>query len=395
MVADPEPNTATPMRYLLDATHSGEQAQRAAAERSISRVYWLSQRDSGLGWIGEQGRPPLPTPANARRAWQAAQPIVLPGLVAAALPAQQRHIAEAATLMQAVLDGADCEALLLKEPYAGRLAPRFDLLTSSYDEGDPQEIVKIEFDVIADETIVAENLWVKLSWLSYEEQDASLRFRFSFGLENYEDVAADPERQAHAAALTEAIFPESAVISTNRELRAFLLDVLQTKDLAYVERIVYFNAPEGGAQFHHDVERGHAGVVYAQLSGRTAWLALSTTQLLEALQRFLARPDADQALESSGADRSIREPLFRLAADRDALAELLSSRDNDAVEFLINRVPAFTRQLIDSGHGYILHPGDVILLPQHDAAHCSWHAVYCLDDVAGEGLSFAMRHAPR
>ena len=55
--------------------------------------------------------------------------------------------------------------------------------------------------------------------------------------------------------------------------------------------------------------------------------------------------------------------------------------------------PAFIRSLIDRGHGYIINPGDIILLPQHDADHCSWHAVYCLDDSPGEALSFAVRRA--
>jgi len=357
-------------------------------------VFWLSQRDSRLGWIGEPHRPPLPAVDVARHAWQAARPILLPGLVADAIAPHQHHIAQAAALLQAILDGADCEELLLQEPYAGRLSPRFELLSSSYDEGDPQEIVKLEFDVMEDDAIIAENLWVKLSWLSYEEHDASLRFRFSFGMENFEDVAADPERQAYAAALTEAIFPESAVISANPRLHDYMRDLLRSGSLAYVERIVYFNAPEGGAQFHHDVERGHAGVVFAQLSGRSAWLALSTEQLLDAVQAFLVQPGAGKSLSKSIAREQDRRQLTELAGDRAALADCLNSRDNDLLEQLINRTPDFIRHLLECGHGYILNPGDVILLPQHDAAHCSWHAVYCLDDTPGEGLSFAVRHAP-
>ena len=336
----------------------------------------------------------MPAPADVRDAWRAAYPILLPGLVASAIPAQQQHIAQAATLMQAVLDGADCEEILLQAPYAARLAPRFEVLGSSFDEGDPQEIVKIEFDVMADGAVIAENLWVKLSWLSYSKYDASLRFRFSFGMENYEDVAADPERQAHAAALTEALFPESVVISANPRLNAFLRDLLQVKDFIYVERIVYFNAPEGGAQFHNDVERGHLGVVFAQLSGRTAWLALSTGQLLDELQGFLAQPDADAAMRDVIRDAQARTMLIALANDCAALADYMNIRDNDPLEHLINRTPAFVQCLIAHGHAYLLNPGDVILLPQHDAAHCAWHAVYCLDDEPGEALSFAIRHAP-
>ena len=294
--------------------------------------------------------------------------------------------------MAAVLDGGDCETLLLQAPYAARLAHRFELLASNYDEGDPQEIVKIEFDAMENGRLIAENLWVKLSWLSYQEHDASLRFRFSFGMENYEDVAADPERQRYAAELAEALFPESAVISANTRLAAFLRDMLQAEDVTYVERIVYFNAPEGGAQFHHDVERGHLGVVFAQVSGRTAWLALSTEQLLDEIQRFLAQADAESALRKVIRHPKTRAKLFTLAQDRAALAAYLNDRDNDPLERLINRSPIFVRQLIERGHAHILHPGDVMLLPQHDMAHCAWHAVYCLDDHPGEALSFAIRH---
>ena len=386
MVAGSTSDETSPVRYVLDAGCSAEEAHRTAQELGIPRPFWLSQRDSRLGWIGELRRPVAPDLDAARR-------VLLPGFVAAELPAHERRIAEAASLMEAVLDGADCEELLLQQPYAERLARRFELLSSLYDEGDPQEIVKLEFDAVRDDEIIAENLWIKLSWLSYAEQDASLRFRFSFGLENYEDVAADPERQRQAAALTEAIFPESAVISANASLQDYLRELLEARELVYVERIVYFNAPEGGAQFHHDVERGHLGVVYAQLSGRTAWLALSTEQLLDSMQAFLARPDAEQTMVNSLASRQDCVGLVALAGNRGALADCLNNQDHDALEQLINRTPAFVRHLIDRGHAYILHPGDVILLPQHDAAHCSWHAVYCLDDKPGEALSFAVRHA--
>lgn len=392
-MVNPPPAPASSLRYILDADCDADAVQRAARALGISRVLWLSQRDSRLGWIGECGRPTMPAMSEARSNWQAARPILLPGFVAAEIAAQQPHIAQATALMAAVTDGADCEELLRQEPYAGRLAPRFELLASSFDEGDPQEIVKIEFDAITGGEITAENLWVKLSWLSYAEHDASLRFRFSFGMENYEDVATDLARQMLAADLAEAIFPESSVIGANPRLSAFLRNLLQAKKApVYVERIVYFNAPEGGAQFHNDVERGHLGVVFAQLSGRTAWLALSTEQLLDEIQGFLAQPDAETALRRAIGQSKIRAKLFAAAKDRATLTAYLHKRDNDPLERLVNRTPAFARRLIERGHGYLLNPGDVILLPQHDPAHCAWHAVYCLDDSPGEALSFAIRH---
>lgn len=394
MMATSNHTACSPVRYILGAEFSAEAAQQAAQAQGVDQLFWLSQRDSRLGWIGQHHRPAMPVLNTARVIWQAAQPIFLPDFATPNLATQHHHIAQATALMEAILDGAECEELLLQEPYAARLDSHFELLASTYDEGDPQEIVKIEFDAVADGHVIAENLWVKLSWLSYAEHDASLRFRFSFGMENYEDVAADLQRQTHAAALTEALFPESAVISANHRLAEFLRDMLYVKDFVYVERIVYFNAPEGGAQFHNDVERGHLGVVFAQLSGRTAWLALSTDQLLDEIQDFLAQADSETSLHGVIRHRKTRAKLFTLAKDRAALADYLNSRDNDLLERLINRTPVFARQLIERGHGYILNPGDIILLPQHDMAHCTWHAVYCLDDKPGEALSFAIRHAP-
>lgn len=389
----PSRNQPASVIYLSDARRPAEEAHAAAAAQGVGDPMWLSQRHSRLGWIGAGPRPRLPTAAAARAAWQRSQPVLLPQMAASPLPAHQADIAAAQALMTAVLEGEDIEQRLRQADYAARLAPQFDLLGASFDEGDPQEIVKLEFDALDDGTLVAENLWVKLSWLSFEEDDASLRFRFSFGLENFEDVAADPLRQHYAAALTDALFPESAVISANTRLHAFLREMLGGRDFSYVERIVYFNAPEGGAQFHNDVERGHLGVVFAQLSGRTAWLALSTEQLLDAIRGFLAAPEADGLLRATIRHAKTRAALIAIAQDRDALAEALNRHDNDPVERLLNRTPAFTRRLIDAGHAFILHPGDVILLPQEDAGRCAWHAVYCLDDEPGEALSFAIRYA--
>ena len=62
MVARLEPKTPSPVRYVLDAGHSAAEARRAAEEQGISRVFRLSQRDSRLGWIGEQQRPDLTRP---------------------------------------------------------------------------------------------------------------------------------------------------------------------------------------------------------------------------------------------------------------------------------------------------------------------------------------------
>ena len=97
------PNADSTVRYLLDATHSAEEARLTAKRLGISQVYWLSQRDSRLGWIGEMHPPTSPGQDAARRAWRAARPIFLPGFVADAIPARAQEIAQAMSLMQAVL----------------------------------------------------------------------------------------------------------------------------------------------------------------------------------------------------------------------------------------------------------------------------------------------------
>ena len=128
---------------------------------------------------------------------------------------------------------------------------------------------------------------MKASWLSFYEGDASLRFRFSFGVDFVEDVAADQNRQHYAALLTEAVSPESKIITDNQQLKHTLSQTLGSEEFRFVERIIYFNSASGGAYLHHDRERGHAGVVYAQLTGQTLWLALPQQALIDEINLFV------------------------------------------------------------------------------------------------------------
>ena len=384
------PVTST-VAYLAGPATSPAEAEALAAQRGWGRATLLRRRGAALAWVAERQRPALPDAIQLRSAWLAARPLLLPVFAAAEVQQQAEHIRAALALYEAVLDGDSAADRFEQPPYAARLAPRFEMLAASEDEGDPQEIETIEFDAVEDDEPVAENLWVKLSWLSFEDDDASLRFRFSFGLAGYEDVAADVARQQAAAELTEALFPESAVISANTRLAALLGAAVGAERLGYVERIVYFNAPDGGAQFHQDVERGHLGVVFAQLHGGTGWLSLPKETLVDEIQGFLADGGNEAALRTLLPESVARTHLFALGAERDRLATVLDEGDDDALEMLLNRCPAFTRQLVEHGHCYLLQPGDFILLPQHEAARCAWHSVFCLDEFAGEALSFAVR----
>jgi len=348
--------------------------------QSSGRDRILCRRGVVYGWVRETARPAMPDPETVKCAWNRHEPVFLPGLLADALDRHQAHVTQAHRLYRQTLDGETVADLLEAEPYAGRLQQEFDLSGSSFEDNDDQGIEKVYFDAWKDDDIVADDLWCKASWLSFDDEDGSLRFRFSFGMEGYEDVAADPERQTWAARLTDAIFPESAAITEHAGLRKVLEAMLGSTDVGFMERIVYFNAPNGGAQMHHDVERGHDGVVFAQMSGSTFWFALGKPVLMDEIDAYLAQSPAEPWTE-----------LRALCADRAELSRYLDEQDHELAEALIDRHPDFFRYLVERGYAYILHPGDVLLMRQNDLDSCVWHSVICLGDEAGEGLSFALK----
>ncbi len=387
--------TVASRHYLGNSDISSCDAQALSENLGNDIVVKLQQRGVHRGWVSDSSaaESQVVLVEDICDAWMLSEPIVLSGFIdSKQIIKHEVHIDQSYQLMSHVLDDEECNELLHHPPYFSRLSHRFEILSSIYDENDPQAIEKIECDVIDGGEVVAENLWLKLSWLSFVEEDASLRFRFSFGLESYEDVAADPVRQQYASKFTEAVFPESVLISQNQELKSLLCKMLDAHDVSYVERIIFFNAPEGGAQFHQDIEKGHQGVVYAQLRGRTGWLTLSKQALVDEIQLFLSRPDASSLMQLVNDPEEI-EYLYSKASNNTLLSAYLDEQDNDPLEKLINRLPDFAQQLVERGHVYIVNPGDVVLLPQQDIDHCAWHAVLCLDDFIGEALSFAVRKA--
>lgn len=318
--------------------------------------------------------------------WTNGYPVLLEKAAKPSIEDHQQAILDTEKLVLSVLEGNECLSFFNTSHYKTRLAPYFTPLGCAINEGDDQEIETVLFDAVANGEVVGEDLWMKVSWLSFEEEDASLRFRFSFGVDHEEDVAADSARQHYAAQLTNAIFPESTIITENQSLTAALSGLLKCDNIRYVERIVYFNAPNGGAYLHHDLERGHAGVAFAQLSGSTYWLALPKNALILEIVKFV---DADIWPETL--DQTAREEIRTLAKNPENLAEELDSFANSSLVHLINETEAFVQQLIRNGHGQELVAGDVLLLPQHDQDTCCWHSVFCLGEQMGQALSFAIR----
>ncbi len=343
----------------------------------MTQKHLLQRRGFELGNITTAPTQSTPSKQQVIEAWQADKSIVIPAIGLDDIQKHNNHIQKAHQMMEVMLEGAELAEIFEESAICERLQPEFALLASSAEEHDEQGIEKVYFDVEQNGETCAEDLWCKASWLSFHDEDASLRFRFSFGMEGFEDVAAAPERQHWAGELCERIFPESSIITKNTEILALLKEILGNEP-QFVERIVYFNAPNGGAQFHHDVERGHAGVVFAQLSGATFWLALEKQLLINEIIVF-------------SQNNPVSDGLKTLIQNREQLSDYMEEQDHELVEALIDQNPDFIRYLIDKGYSHHLQAGDILMLPQRDLDNCVWHSVFTLGHEPGEALSFAVR----
>lgn len=356
------------------------------------KPYLLQRRGYTLGTV-EQNLLPICEPLCNHvhiKDWRAGKPIALSKLVLLALSGQTTHLTQSQRLYSAIINQQESDSLLLEEPYKSRIAKKFSSLGSAFNEGKPQEIETLFFDALDNGKIIAEDLWLKISWLSFYESDSSIRFRFSFGVDFAEDVASDQLRQGLAAELTEAVFPESTLITENETLIRFLRELLASETIEFVERIVYFNAKEGGAYLHHDHERGHAGVVYAQLTGRTYWLAIPEQWLVTEILEFIRLCTNDDRWPQS-VTRPMQIELNKLSQSPTAVSEELNTFANSTLIHVINETEEFTQQLVQKGYGKLLTPGDLILLPQDAENNRCWHSVFCVGEESGQALSFAVR----
>ncbi|MDQ7002639.1 MAG: hypothetical protein Q9N02_08160 [Ghiorsea sp.] len=351
----------------------------------------LKRRGFDLGLLEQPNQGTSPSAEQVKQAWRQDSAIVLPQLLNQNLQEHAENIKKSHVLMQNVLRSCAFIPCLEQSPYLEHLQHNFFIVAASPEEHDEQGIEKVYFDAfIDDDNTTAEELWCKASWLSFHDEDASLRFRFSWGMEGYEDVSSDPVKQDWAGQLCDAIFPESCLITENKTILAHLSSILGKKP-SFVERIVYFNAPNGGAQFHHDVERGHAGVVFAQLSGATFWLTASKPKLMDEIIYFVSNPEHQAAIALVLPDPTQQQALSKLCQHRDDLSCYMEEPDHEFIEALIDRCPVFVAHMASQGFAHYLQAGDVLLLPQRDLDHCVWHSVFTIGDTPGEALSFAVR----
>ncbi len=351
-----------------DASLPGEAHPDQSRAPAGRRAVWvLERRGVRLGGVRRGGARVETRSASER--WRAAEPVHVPGMITAELRSLSGPVRRTAALFDRLREGSDFAADVVRR--LGAASP-FRPMGSTVDLGDPREIEKVHADHARSPR--AEDLYAKLSWISTDERDPSMRIRFSFGSESLDDWKTDPRRARAADLYAEAVFPECRSLSRHRRLFR-LLRALTGGPARLSERIVFSNAPGGGAVFHHDAETDQLGVVYGQLTGRTAWLALPKTRLAT-----LVHACARGALAET-----VSTPARALRA--------LERHDLPALDRLLNRSPRFTRRLVEENALIVLRPGDVLLLPSHDRDRVCWHSVFALGRRPGVAHSYGIFRA--
>jgi hypothetical protein len=356
--------TAT-QEYL--APSAGAAGARGAVE--------LTRRGVRHGAVREPRRPPAVDPARrgaraeARERWAAARPIHLPGALARRLECHADGVRATRAWFESLRRGAAFEQGLWRRLARTRA---FEPAGVTIDLGDAREIEKVFAHARARGRVVARDLWAKLSWISVDERDVSLRIRFSFGVEQLMEWQAETRRAPWADRLAAAVFPECAVLTGHRGLLG-LIETACGQRVRCSERIVYNNAPGGGAVFHHDVEPHQLGVLYGQLAGETGWLAL---------------PKRDLAAEVAGCVSGTR--LERKARTPRAALRWLEEQGDEDLLRLLNHTPRFTRRLVERGDFIRLRAGDALLLPSPGRDEVCWHSVFALGRRASLAHSYGL-----
>lgn len=238
-------------------------------------------------------------------------------------------------------------------------------------------------------------LWAKTGRLSTHPEDQSLRLRLGFGEEGLDDDSNDPRARRALARLAARLFPVRAPLFKAR-LVADLLQYVDNEPLEPGLDIMYWNRPDGGALFHHDAHSdatdGQRGVLYTQLAGSTAWLALSIGDLASRVVEFaeiVGGSSAPWLLELWVANGTWAV-LEELVQDRGALIRELGLPGAGRLSEVVNRGPEFTGYLADVGHACVLEAGDALLLPNHGRLSTAMHSVFCASPSANLGLSTAL-----
>jgi len=384
---------------IVSVADDDDPAWLAALTEHGRAVFELERRGHWHGrWVELDDeldpRARLPRPSVRRRRFVEGRPLVLRGAVAPALPQWRNELFAAERARERIADAAGFEAWLrTRLGRAGRAS-----LTSVESGGADAErdLSTARFRANGD----APAAWAKVGRLSTHPEDTSLRLRFGFGVEPDDDASADPRGHRAALSAARALLPEFAALEQDTALFATIDEASPTEDaLGPACPIAYWNRPGGGALMHHDAfaavedDARQFGVLFVQLAGATAWLALSTAQLAKRVQQFAALLDEGAlpwVVEELGPTGAL-EALDELAGDPFALADELGRPGQGRLGPLVNRGPEFTALLADLGHAAVLRAGDAILLPNNGWRSTALHSVFCASDGANYALSIGLR----
>ena len=307
-----------------------------------------------------------PGSEEIRARWQVDRPIHLSGALRSTLGA---HAAPIARTLES-FDALRADELEFQDEVWERVGEDgvWEPAGASVDLGDEREVEKVFAHYRPADRRIARDLYAKLSWVSVDERDISMRVRFSFGSESLFEWMEDPARAPFSDSFADAVFPECTAVTSNAEVMG-LVSELVSEEIRLSERIMYNNAPGGGAIFHHDYEPKQLGVVFAQLEGETLWLALPKRELV------------DLILESVEGD------LAQQLSTPEAILKALGEEEQPELALLLNETPSFTRRLIERGHCFHICEGDVLLMPSHGPDDVCWHSVFALGESGSLALS--------
>lgn len=380
---------------FLSAVESCSVASHPLSRRGIWHGVWAELEESAV--VPPPG-PPLE--ALLAQRWHTARPILLRGLVRPR-PEFDEEIAQRRRLHDELTEPGGLLRFLKSRRQD--LAPHFGLQGRVGRLADPErDIERVSLDWTADPEDVraprAKDLWAKSAWLSTHPDDASLRLRLSFGSERDDDAARDIRRHRRVTELAELLLPECTLLHECDELQTLIHGFVGSPTFL-TQHIAYWNAPEGGALFHHDAfdespVGGQRGVCYVQLSGATAWLALSIEDLTRRVIEFgeyLIEGELGWVRAQTFRRPDQFERFTRMLTRFKRIVRELAKPDCGSLGRLVNRGPEFTSFLADAGHAYVLRPGDVLLLPNHGLERTAMHSVFCAGDDPAYGLSTAIR----
>ncbi|MFT7670298.1 MAG: hypothetical protein ACI8X5_003006 [Planctomycetota bacterium] len=395
IVFAPDREAVPGARRVISWDEEDEAPYLKAIEEVATMRATLTRRDHHHGsWaeldLSSFGVDPLRMGAEStllKERWQAARPILLPGLFAD-FPEEEAQVGLA--MAESLLEPGGLSNWLKqrKGPPPSDFAPATPEPTS-----DERALEKISF-----ERKNGPALWTMSSRLSRVDNDASLRCRVSFGREVDDDASFDRDSHLDVTRLAEFALPGALRIDLDPGLGE-ILKTLVTDETYLTQHIAYWNAPNGGALMHHDAfaeenNGGQLGVVYTQLSGTTAWLCLSIEDLADRIEdylEFLGEGGADWVRKALWPERRDLERLQARAHNRAAFLAELATPGCGRFGPLVNYGPDFSSFLADAGHAFFVRAGDSLLMPSHGLANCAMHSVFCASDERTYAISAALR----